>query len=154
VTHRIAELIRRGTPPQKILAVTFTKKAAGEMQERAVRLLGQQAARGRRQIARPHISTFHSLCLKILRRQITHLGYPPAFAICDRSDQESLARAALRELRVPNESLRPGDLLAAVSRWKSSSIRPAQAEAAAAHDRGHLAAMAYRRYQRTLQARG
>src|SRR5438105_4118069 len=154
VTYRIAELIRHGTPPGKILAVTFTKKAAGEMQERAARLLGHKTTRSRSPTARPHISTFHSLCLNILRRRIAHLGYPATFAICDRADQESLARSALRELKVPNESLRPGDLLAAISRWKSSSLRPAQAEAAAANDRQHLAAMGYRRYQRTLQARG
>ncbi len=159
VTYRIAELIRRGTPPDKILAVTFTKKAAGEMQERAGQLLGHRRSAGGRignpsYARRPHISTFHSLCLSILRRRITHLGYPAAFAICDRADQESLARSALRELKVATESLRPGDLLAAISRWKSSAIRPAQAESSAANDREHLAAMGYRRYQRTLQARG
>ena len=159
VTYRIAELIRHGTPPDKILAVTFTKKAAGEMQERASQLLGHSRKSvgriaNRSHVRRPHISTFHSLCLSILRRRITHLGYPAAFAICDRADQESLARSALRELKVPNESLRPGDLLAAIGGWKSSAIRPAQAEASAGNDRQHLAAMGYRRYQRTLQARG
>jgi DNA helicase-2/ATP-dependent DNA helicase PcrA len=148
VIHRVAELIRRGVAPEKILAVTFTKKAAGEMLERAGGLLGRKPPQ------RPQISTFHALCLNILRRQITHLGYGATFAICDRADQEGLARGALRELKVPNESLRPGDLLAIISRWKSSSIRPAQAEAAAGNDRQHLAAMAYRRYQRALQARG
>src|SRR5882672_8812373 len=66
VTYRIAELIRHGTPPEKILAVTFTKKAAGEMQERAARLLGHKARGNRPPAGRPHISTFHSLCLKIL----------------------------------------------------------------------------------------
>src|SRR3954464_12047294 len=112
VTHRIANLIRHGTRPERILAVTFTRKAAGEMQERATALL--LSARGRKKSAtpKPQISTFHALCVQILRRHIAQLGYPPKFGICDRGDQESLARAALREIRCPEESLRPGDLLA------------------------------------------
>src|SRR5262249_19252620 len=102
VTHRIAELIRRGTPPERILAVAFTNNAATEMQQRAGELLGKRGPQ------KPEISTFHSLCVRILRRQIQHLGYPPQFTICDRHDQESIARSVLREISVPNESLRPG----------------------------------------------
>src|ERR1700744_5463698 len=82
VTFRIAELIRRGTPAEKILAVTFTNKAATEMQQRAAALLGKRLP------TKPEISTFHSLCVRILRRQIQHLGYPNKFVICDRGDQE------------------------------------------------------------------
>jgi DNA helicase-2/ATP-dependent DNA helicase PcrA len=82
------------------------------------------------------------------------LGYPQQFAICDRGDQESLARAALREIRVADESLRPGDLLAIISNWKNRSLRPSQAGSVAASDREHLAAAAYRRYQSALKARG
>ncbi|HVU87915.1 MAG TPA: UvrD-helicase domain-containing protein [Pirellulales bacterium] len=148
VTHRIAELIRRGTPPAKILAVTFTNKAAGEMQERAAALLGK------RQPEKPEISTFHSLCVRILRRHARLLGYPAQFAIYDRGDQESLARAALRDIKVPGALLRPGDLLHFISRWKTSSIRPDGAVAQAASDKEHLAAMAYRRYQRALKTAG
>lgn len=148
VTHRIAELIRRGTPAERICAVTFTKKAATEMQQRATSLLGKRLPQ------RPEISTFHSLCVRILRRQIQLLGYPPQFAIYDRSDQESLARTALREMKVPNAALRPGDLLAKISRWKTSSIRPEQAARLANSDQEHLAAAAYRRYQRALKLSG
>src|SRR5574340_1463006 len=92
VTYRIAELIRRGTRPSRILAVTFTNKAANEMQERAAALLGKQPA------DKPEISTFHSLCVRILRRNIRLLGYPTNFTIYDRGDQESVARAALRDI--------------------------------------------------------
>jgi DNA helicase-2/ATP-dependent DNA helicase PcrA len=148
VTFRIAELIRRGTPPERILAVTFTKKAAGEMLERTTALLGRKLQE------KPHISTFHALCVQVLRRHIAQLGYPPSFAIYDRSDQESLARAALREIKVATDSMRPGDLLATISRWKSAGLRPPQAEAAAENDKQHLAAAAYRRYQTALKARG
>ena len=166
VTHRIANLIRHGTRPERILAVTFTRKAAGEMQERAMALLkhsesgrpGPRKAPGARTPrlakAKPQISTFHALCVRILRRHIVRLGYPPQFAICDRGDQESLARAALREIRVPDDTLRPGDLLAIISGWKSRSLRPAAAASSATSDREHLAAAAYRRYQSSLKARG
>src|SRR5438105_11158490 len=78
VTFRIAELIRHGIRPSRILAVTFTNKAAGEMQERAAQLLGKRLPE------KPEISTFHSLCVRILRRHIKHLGYPTQFAIYDR----------------------------------------------------------------------
>ncbi|HKD37406.1 MAG TPA: UvrD-helicase domain-containing protein [Pirellulales bacterium] len=148
VTHRIAELIRHGTPPERILAVTFTNKAAAEMQQRAAALLGKRPQQ------RPEISTFHSLCVRILRRQIQHLGYPPQFTICDRHDQESVARSVLREINVPNESLRPGDLLYFIGRWKTASVDPQQAAAIAQTDKEHLASAGYRRYQKTLRARG
>ncbi len=148
VTFRIAELIRSGIEPSRILAVTFTNKAAAEMQERAAKLLGK------RLLSRPEISTFHSLCVRILRRHIRQLGYPEKFAIYDRGDQESIARQALREIKVPGETLRPGDLLALISRWKSAAIRPDQAASVAETDKEHLAAMAYRRYQKNLKLAG
>jgi len=148
VTCRIAELIRRRTKPERILAVTFTNKAAGEMQERAQALLGKTMRQ------RPEISTFHSLCVRVLRRHIKRLGYPDHFGICDRGDQEGIARTVLRELKVPNESLRPGDLIHLVGHWKSRGLRPEEAEQAAATDRESLAAAGYRRYQNALRAAG
>jgi len=148
VTYRIAELIRNRTRPSRILAVTFTNKAADEMQQRAAALIGKRIK------SRPEISTFHSLCVRILRRQIRHLGYPTNFAICDRGDQESLARSALREIKVANGMLRPGDLLNFIGRWKTASIRPRQAASIAETDKEHLAASAYRRYQNALKAAG
>jgi DNA helicase-2/ATP-dependent DNA helicase PcrA len=169
VTYRIAELIRRGTKPDRILAVTFTKKAAGEMQERASELLrnfrGAPAARGRVSPRRgcesrrdsptcPEISTFHSLCVRVLRRHIERLGYPTKFVICDRNEQESQARAALRELRAPNAALAPGDLIAIISRWKAAALAPEQAASAAPSERDQLAAAAYRRYQENLKRIG
>ncbi len=142
VTYRIAELIKHGTRPSRILAVTFTNKAAAEMQQRAAALLGKRPAE------KPEISTFHSLCVRVLRRHAARLGYPATFAIYDRGDQESLARTALREIKVPDESLRPGELVNLIGRWKTQSIRPDQAAAVARTDKEHLASMAYRRYQR------
>ncbi len=148
VTYRIAELIRSRIRPARILAVTFTNKAAREMQQRAAALISKRLK------SRPEISTFHSLCVRVLRRHIRRLGYPTAFGICDRGDQESLARGALREIKVGNGLLRPGELLYLIGRWKMVSIRPDRAASLAETDKEHLAAAAYRRYQNALKAAG
>ena len=148
VTYRIAELIRSGIRPSRILAVTFTNKAAQEMQQRAAALIGKRLK------TRPEISTFHSLCVRILRRHIRELGYPTKFAIYDRGDQESVARGVLREIKVTSGTLRPGDLLYLISQWKTASVRPDRAATIAETDREHLAAAAYRRYQNALKAAG
>jgi DNA helicase II / ATP-dependent DNA helicase PcrA len=149
VTYRIAELMRQGTSGERILAVTFTNKAANEMRERVLHLLGR-----RQKVSRPQVGTFHSHCLQILRRHARRLGYPANFAVYDRSDQESLARGALREIRVPTEKLRPSELLHYISFWKSRSITPQQATAVAETDKQHLSSVAYRRYQRALKNAG
>ena len=158
VTFRIANLIRHGTPPDRILAVTFTNKAAGEMKERVGELLGRsprrKGKRNKEQRPEPTISTFHAHCVRILRRHAKALGYPLKFSIYDRSDQESLARSILRELRLPGTALKPSDLLAIISNWKNASIHPDQAPVVAATDKEHLAAAGYRRYQEGLRSRG
>ena len=150
ITYRIAELIRRGIVQERILAVTFTNKAAKEMRERAQHLLGKRP----RGVQPPEISTFHALCVRILRRHAERQGYPKEFAIDDRSDQETLARGALRDIRVSSDKLRPGDLLHLISGWKSQGIRPAQAETIAQGDREQIAASAYAKYQTQLRACG
>ncbi|MCO8123966.1 UvrD-helicase domain-containing protein [Stieleria sp. TO1_6] len=156
VTFRIANLIRHGTDPNRILAVTFTNKAAGEMKDRVGELLGHKGKKKRRGEKRPEptISTFHAHCVRVLRRHATALGYPAKFSIYDRSDQESLARAILRELRLPGTALKPGDLLGIISNWKNASVHPEQAPMVASTDKEHLAAAGYRRYQEGLKCRG
>jgi len=148
ITHRMVELIRNGTPADRILSVTFTNKAAGEMQERTADLLGKRIK------PKPYISTFHSLCVRILRQEITHLGYPTTFVIYDRGDQEAAARTALRDIRVGEKTMRPGDLVSKISQWKSVGVLPAIAAEVAANDLEFLAATAYRRYQMTLRSSG
>lgn len=150
ITYRIANLIRHRVPPHRILAVTFTNKAAREMKERALKLLGKR----RRNEKAPEISTFHSLCVRILRRHAERLGYPKEFTIYDRSDQESLARSALRDIRVGHQKLKPGDLISMISGLKSQSLRPPEAEERATSDVEQLCAMAYVRYQAALKASG
>ena len=155
VTHRIAELIRSGVKPDRILAVTFTRKAAGEMQERCGHLLARKGKRRPSKDApRPEISTFHSLCVRVLRRHAQALGYPERFTIADRSDQEAQARSALREVRAPTTAIKPSELLWFISRWKMMSVHPAAAASAAETDKEHLAAVAYRRYQNNLKNSG
>jgi ATP-dependent DNA helicase UvrD/PcrA len=148
VTYRIRALIERGTPPSRILAVTFTNKAAREMRTRAKQLLERRRGDG------PEISTLHSLCVRILRRHAECLGYPKTFAICDQGDQESVARAALRHIRVEQTTLRPGDFLAIVGGWKSKGLSPAAALEGATQDKEQLAALAYERYQAGLLSQG
>jgi DNA helicase-2/ATP-dependent DNA helicase PcrA len=147
VTFRIANLIRNRTRPGRILAVTFTNKAANEMQERVAELLGKPNER-------PQISTFHAHCVRVLRRHARKVGYPQRFAIYDRGDQESLARSVLRDIRVPSEMMRPVELIHQISRWKNISLRPPDAAKAAHSDKEHLAAMGYRRYQNALRSAG
>ncbi len=147
VTFRIANLIKHGTRPERILAVTFTNKAAAEVHERLSKLLGKRNQR-------PQISTFHSHCVRVLRRHARKLGYPKRFAIYDRGDQESLARTVLRDIKVASESLRPGDLIFQISQWKTHGVRPPDAARLARDDKQHLASMGYRRYQKALANAG
>lgn len=148
ITYRMVELIRNGISPDKILSVTFTNKAAREMQERTADLLGKRLP------AKPFISTFHSLCVRILREEISLLGYPQKFVIYDRGDQESAARSSLRDIRVTDKSLRPGDLLTRISGWKMSNVSPEEATNYTENDFDFLAAMAYRKYQTKLRSSG
>jgi DNA helicase-2/ATP-dependent DNA helicase PcrA len=150
ITFRIARLIQAGTLPHRILAVTFTNKAAREMRDRAQKLLGRRKKGDKP----PEISTFHSLCVRVLRRHARLLGYPEAFSIYDRGDQEVLARNALRDVRVGHETLKPADLLGYIGNWKSQGVRADAAFDAAAKDKDQLAAMAYGKYQSALKATG
>ena len=148
ITFRIAKLIGSGIAADRILGVTFTNKAANEMQQRLGSLIGTKREK------KPFISTFHSLCVRILREHIELLGYPKRFAIYNRGDQESLARTVLREINVADTMLKPSQLLFHISNWKSRSVTPATAEFDADTDKAHLAAIAYRRYQAALKNRG
>ena len=137
VTYRIADLIRHGIAPGRILAVTFTNKAAAEMQERIGQLLGQTA-----EAESPVISTFHSLCVRILRRHIRQLGYPERFAIYDRGDQESdRPQRAPRDPRAQRIAAagRPAVLDRPLE--DARRVGPTRRPAAAQTDKEHLAAI-------------
>ncbi len=144
VTVRIAKLIDTGISPRRILAMTFTNKAANEMQHRIRSMISTPHDN------QPEISTFHSLCVRILRRQIHHIGYPANFTILDSADQNSICRKVLREIRVSDASLKARDLMYQIGQWKSQGISPQTATRSAVSDKEHLAAVAYRRYQDEL----
>ena len=149
ITHRMAELIRRGTPPDRILVGHLHQQGRSRDGAADCRPLGPAAGR------KPVVSTFHSLCVRILRQEAALLGYPTGFAIYDRSDQESAARAALRDIRVTDKTLSPGELVRRIGRWKTLGCRPrVGAEHADENDLDVLAAAGYRRYQRSLRSRG
>src|ERR1022692_2788448 len=124
ITSRIAWLIReKGVAPESILAVTFTNKAASEMAERVDRLLGHSS------LAKPLLCTFHSFCVRILRRDIEALrvngkGLTRSFAIYDETDQEAVVKAALKRLAVDDKQLKPRVALGRISWAKNHMIDP------------------------------
>ena len=148
ITFRIVNLIASGIRADRILSVTFTNKAAREMRQRTLQLLGRVTR------ARPMVTTFHAWCVRVLREDIETLGYSRQFTIYDRSDQESAARRALRDIRVAEKSMRPGDLINRISRWKMSGVTEDRASDFVESDFDSLACMAYRRYQQHLRGSG
>ncbi len=158
ITYRIANLLRKGIPPESILAVTFTNKAAMEMRERVEQMTGRPSGRppGKRAGERAKsmtISTFHSLGVRILRAEAAHAGLRPGFSICDQADQLGLSRTVVRELRGGVEAADPKAVLAAISRAKNRFQLPEDLLEAAGDDWEHLVARCYERYQAGLRDR-
>lgn len=124
VTHRIAYLIEeRGVPADGILAVTFTNKAAKEMAERVDKILGHSS------LAKPTLATFHSFCVRVLRRDIEALrvngvGLTKTFAIYDEQDQQAVVKTALKRLGIDDKSLKPRVALGRISWAKNHMIDP------------------------------
>lgn len=156
ITHRIAHLIETcGAPPESILAVTFTNKAAGEMKERVDKLLSSYYARGGRTGA-PLISTFHSLCVRILRRDIDKLGrnYTRSFTIYDDDDQQRLIRAIIKDLGLDDKQLAPRIVRSAISGAKNRGEDPQlyAAKSEWTDERREQIAAIYRHYEQRLEA--
>jgi DNA helicase-2/ATP-dependent DNA helicase PcrA len=124
ITYRIVHLIdNKGVEPDSILAVTFTNKAAAEMAERVGSLLGGRTLR------KPLIATFHSFCVRVLRRDIEELkiggaGYKKDFAIYDESDQQSVVKAVMRRLGLDDKQLKPSAVLSRISWAKNHMLDP------------------------------
>jgi superfamily I DNA/RNA helicase len=119
ITFRVAHLIARGVAPGNILAVTFTNKAAREMQERVAKLIPRQAAKPDDKLNRPTICTFHSLCVRILRQHIERLGYKRNFVIYNESEQLGAVKKILAQISAKGEKADPAAVLALLSRFKN-----------------------------------
>ena len=125
ITFRIAHMVERGIPPGNILGVTFTNKAAREMQERVNKLLPKQriADPVLRKESRPTICTFHSLCVRILRQHIEKLGYKRNFVIYDSAEQLSAVKKILSGISAKGEKTDPGAVLGMLSKFKNGGER-------------------------------
>jgi len=121
ITHRIAWMLSKGIAPGNVLAVTFTNKAAREMQERIRQLAPTARARRGEKTERPTLCTFHSLCVRILRRHIDKLGYKPNFSIYDEAEQVGVVKRVLGNMRLGEEKVQPREVLGALSRLRNAS---------------------------------
>ncbi len=150
ITYRIAHLIDAiGVQPDSILAMTFTNKAAGEMAGRVESLVGA------RSVSKPLISTFHSFCVRVLRRDIEALqiggkGYRKDFVIYDESDQQNVVKAALRRLGVDDKQLTPRSVLARISWAKNHMLDPQEVYLQSADPKTERVAHIYEIYKQEL----
>lgn len=141
---KLAELIAfRTVRPYNILAITFTNKAAKELQNRLEAMLGEEGSG-------IMASTFHSLCARILRRECTHIGYSNSFTIYDTDDQQRVCKAVLRELDISEKMFPPKDVLTRISRFKDRLMGPAEARSEANDYYFQTVARVYDEYQRRL----
>ena len=147
ITHRIAYLMDEcGVNPWNILAITFTNKAAGEMRERVDNMIGFGAES-------VWISTFHSMCVRILRRHIDLLGYESSFTIYDTDDQKSLMKDVCKYLKIDTKDLKERAILSEISSAKNELITPLQyrEENTGVSFRNKRIADAYDEYQKRLK---
>ena len=147
LTHRIAYLIEeKGINPWNILAITFTNKAAGEMRERVDQIVGFGAES-------IWVSTFHSTCVRILRRHIDRLGYDTNFTIYDTDDQKTLMKDVCKRLQIDTKVYRERNLLAAISAAKNELITPEEYRLQSEGDFGRQKiASVYEEYEKQMRA--
>lgn len=116
LTSRIAHILERGCDPSRILALTFTKKAATEMKERIALMVGERAAR------RIFMGTFHSIFIRFLREYAGSIGYPSSFTIYDQSDSTSAIKACVKELKLDDKVYKPRDVQSRISLAKNNLV--------------------------------
>lgn len=145
LTHRIAYLIEeKGLSPWNILAITFTNKAAQEMKERVTQLVKNGGEN-------VWVSTFHSMCVRILRRDADHIGYNPAFTIADPNEQKTLIKRILKQLNYDPKKYNPKAILGDISNAKNELIDEKQYRSEATDYWSSVVAECYEAYQRELR---
>lgn len=145
LTRRIAYLIReKGVAPWNILAITFTNKAASEMRERVKQLLDSDADS-------IWMSTFHALCVRILRRYAEKIGYANNFSIADTAEQLTLIKRILKELNIDSKKFDPKSLVNAISNAKNDLLDPVEYAKQVSNEYEKKIAIVYREYQKNLQ---
>ncbi len=145
LTRRIAYLVaEKGIAPWNILAITFTNKAATEMKERESKLLGQQANS-------IWMSTFHALCVRILRRDAEKIGYSSNFSIADSAEQLTLIKHIQKEQNINPKMYEPRRILSAISNGKNDLLTPDAFSASAASPFEKITAQVYQEYQKRLK---
>lgn len=146
LTHRIAYLIAtRKAPPWGILAITFTNKAAREMKERVSKLIGPEGDD-------IWVSTFHSMCVRILRKDIDRIGFSSNFTILDSSDQLSVIRGCMKDLNIDTKKFEPKAIQAAMGAAKNELISPERYAQKVGDHFESLVAQVYKAYQKRLRA--
>ena len=145
ITTRVAYLLSLGVPSGAVIAVTFTNKAAKEMRERAMSMLQGKGHKT------PLISTFHSLCLNILRREIEKLGYRQDFTIFDTSDQHSLLRSILSEIKFEDKSFKPENIMERISMTKNDIVISRSGKTAAPDDIEIISEAVYPKYREAMK---
>jgi len=121
LTHRVAYLIsQKGIPPENILVLTFTNKAAGEMKERILKLIRYPQPTTHNSL--PTMGTFHSFCARLLRREGHHLGFPPSFSIYDEGDALDAVKEAMKNLDLSNQKISPSSVRHTISGAKNEMM--------------------------------
>ena len=143
MTHRIAYMIEQGISPYRILAVTFTNKAANEMRERIESLCGE--------IHGMWVMTFHAMCLRMLRKHAGVIGYDKNFVIYDTADQKTLVRNICKELNLDSKEFKPAYIASVISDKKEQGVTPQEFAENAIGMKNKLLARAYQMYEKALR---
>ncbi|HKW63865.1 MAG TPA: UvrD-helicase domain-containing protein [Candidatus Acidoferrum sp.] len=146
ITYRMANLIAKGVPAESILAVTFTNKAAEEMRNRVTDLLLRAGVPP----GQPWVSTFHSLCARLLRREAPAAGLPRDFAVYDDDDQVAAVKLAMAKLQIDADDLTPRNVLSRISYAKNHGKGPEQVRAEAFTQDGRQTADIFAAYEKGL----
>jgi len=163
LTHKIAYLIQKSVRPNNILAVTFTNKAAGEMKSRIVKLVQNVQVVQNERVKRlnnfntsttiklPFIGTFHSLCFRILKKEIAKIGYRTNFTIYDDADQFSLVKKLIKELNIDKDQFKPGVVHSKISSFKNELKSWGELSETAENYFEETIVAVYKKYQKFLE---